>query len=220
MAERRLPTEEDYPNNSKGKDRIEQKEEIQPLQMKGKVKQKRYFMKSLKEEFVNEDAPSIGEYILFDVLFPALRDMISDIGHSSIDILMGGRGYGGYDRRRYSYDRHRERDNYISYNRMYDDRRPRRRDYEDDRRPSRRGRIDLDDLVFDYREDAEDCLDRMLDKIEDYGVVSVGYLYDLLGRTVYGDFTKEDWGWEDLSAARVRKVRDGYLLDLPRVRPI
>ena len=219
MAEHRIPKEEDFPNNSQGKDRIEPKEkqEIQPIKMKGGVKQKRQLFKTVKEEFISEDAPSIGEYILFDIFFPALKDMILDMSHSAIDIAMGGRG--GYSRRR-SYSRDWDRDSYISYNRMYDDRKGRRRTYDDDRRPSRRGRMDLDDLVFDYREDAEDCLDRMLDKIEDYGCVSVGYLYDILGRTVYGDFTKEDWGWEDLSQARVRKVRDGYLLDLPRVRPI
>lgn len=222
MAEHRIPKEEDFPNNSLGKDRIEKvkredSEEIKPIKMRGSVKQKRQLLRSVKDEFINEDAPSIGEYIIFDILFPALRDMISDMGHSTIDIVMGGRG--GYGRRR-SYNDYYGRDSYISYNRMYDDRRGRRRDYSDDRRPSRRGRIDLDDLVFEYREDAEDCLDRLLDKIEDYGFVSVGYLYDTMGKTVYGDFTKEDWGWEDLSSARVRKVRGGYLLDLPRVRPI
>mgnify|MGYP007070299812 CR=1 FL=1 len=149
--------------------------------------------------------------------------MISDMGHSTIDILMGSGS-----RRRYDYDRRRRSyydDSYISYNRMYDDRRrysrrDRDRDRDDDYYGRRKRGRDLDELIFDYRQDAEDCLDRLLDRIEYYGVVTVSELYDILGETVYGDFTKEDWGWDDLSTARVRKVRGGYLLDLPRVRPI
>lgn len=213
MAERRLPKEEDYPSNA-----IETKKDIpkdEPLAMEGKVKQKRSLTKSIRDEFVDDEGPSIGEYILFDILVPAIRDMLADIGHSAIDMATGGRGGG---RRYSSYSRDR-RDSYISYNRFYDDRRG-RRDRDDDRYERRRRSRDLDDLIFESRRDAEDCLERLLDKIEDYGYVSVGYLYDILGETVYGDFTKEDWGWEDLSAARVRKVRGGYLLDLPRVRPI
>lgn len=221
MAERRLPNEQDYPSNANGVEKVSGT--VEPIKMRGGLQKKRSLMRSVRDEFVSEDAPSIGEYILLDIFFPALRDMISDMGHSTIDILMGGGG----SRHRYSYDRRRrsyydDDYSYISYNRMYDDRRRSRRDRDrdDDRYPRRRRGRDLEDLIFDDRRDAEDCLDRLLDRIEMYGVVSVSELYDILGETVYGDFTKEDWGWEDLSSARVRKVRDGYLLDLPRVRPI
>ncbi len=214
MAEHRMPKEEDYPSNSNNV--IEKKSDIEPMKLEGKVKTKRSLMKSVKDEFVNEDAPSIGNYILFDILFPALRDLVADIGHSTIDLAMGGRGYGRPRRSYNSYDR---RDSYISYNRMYDDRRPRRRDRDDDRYERNRSR-DLDDLIFESRRDAEDCLERMIDRLERYGCVSVADLYDIIGETVFGDWTKDDWGWEDLSTARIRKVRDGWLLDLPRVRPI
>ena len=214
MAERRLPTEEDFPSNANVTE-APKKESIEPMKLEGKVKTKRSVMKSVKDEFVGEDAPGIGNYILFDILFPALRDLVLDIGHSTLDMAMGGRGYNNRRRSYSSYDR---RDSYISYNRMYDDRRP-RRDRDDDRYERRVGR-DLDDLIFESRADAEDCLDRMLDRLERYMCVSVADLYDILGETVFGDWTKTDWGWEDLSGARIRKVRGGWLLDLPRVRPI
>ena len=221
MAERRMPTEEDFPSNANGVEKLKGEVVRTPIEMKGKVRHKHSIMKSVRDEFVNEDAPSIGEYILLDIFFPALRDMISDMGHSTIDIMMGnsrGRYSRGYD-----YDRRRRSDSYVSYNRMYEDRRPirSRRDRDDDDRyyTRRRGR-DLDDLIFEVRRDAESCLTSLLDILEEYGQVSVSDLYDILDETVYGDFTKTDWGWEDLSTARIRKVRDGYLLDLPRVRPL
>ena len=219
MAERRLPNEEDYPSNSNSIEKVKG-EVIEPVKMRGGLQRKRSLMKSVRDEFVKEDASSIGEVLLLDIFFPSLIDMLSDMGHSTVDILTGrnpsGRRYDNRRRRPYYDDDY----SYISYNRMYDDRRRPRRDRDEDRYERRRRSRDLDDLIFDYRQDAEEILDRLLDKIEDYGCVTVSYLYDLMGETVYGDFTKEDWGWEDLSTARVRKVRGGYLLDLPRVRPI
>lgn len=213
MAERKMPSVEDYPSASNGiksEDRI-----VDPVKMRGKVKAKRSFFKDVKGEFVSEDAPNIGNYILYDILLPALRDMISDIGHGALDMAMGT------DTRRYSRDRRRDsRDSYISYNRYYDDRDRRRRDRDEERYESRRRNHDLDDIIFDYREDAEDCLDRMCDYLERYDSVPVSYLFDICGMTVPGDFTKDDWGWYNLSKAKVIRSGGGYVIDLPKVRPI
>jgi hypothetical protein len=50
------------------------------------------------------------------------------------------------------------------------------------------------------------------------GEVSVADLYELLG--VAADHTDQKWGWRTLGGASVRRVRDGYLLDLPQPEPI
>jgi hypothetical protein len=50
--------------------------------------------------------------------------------------------------------------------------------------------------------------------IEKYETVSVADLYELLGVT--SSYTDEKWGWVDLREATIRRVRDGYLLDLPK----
>ncbi len=50
--------------------------------------------------------------------------------------------------------------------------------------------------------------------IEKYETVSVADLYELLG--VEASYTDEKWGWVDLRDAGIRRVRDGYLLDLPK----
>ena len=116
MAERRMPTVEDYPSNANGsKSEIEKSEDriIDPVKMRGKAKTKHNFLKDMRGEFVSEDAPNIGNYILYDILLPALRDMISDIGHGALDMAMGT------DTRRYGRDRRRTNDSYISYNRYY-----------------------------------------------------------------------------------------------------
>lgn len=213
MAERRLPSDDEFPTNANGSKAPVPAEKPQPLALRGKAKTTHSVWKDVKGEFLSEDAGSVGGYVLYDILLPALRDLISDIGHGFIDAAMGSGG--GRSRYRSRRDRDRDR-SYISYNRMYDDR--------DDRYESRRSRKDrdrdLDDIVFDYREDAEDCLDRLCAYLERYDDVPVSYLYDILGWTVPGAFTDDDWGWTNLSSARVRQYRGRYKLELPRVKPL
>ena len=173
-----------------------------------------------KDEFISEDAPNVGSYILYDLLLPALKDLILDIAHGSIDMAMGGGGSGYRSRRAYGRDRG---SSYISYDRYYDDRdyRRRRDRDDDDFRVRRRGDRDLSEFVFDNQDDAKDCLDRMCDQIEQYGDVSVAYFYDICGATVPGDFTKDDWGWRNLSQARVcGNNRRGWYIDFPRARAL
>ena len=212
MAERRLPTDDDFPTNANGaKNLPEKREKAEPIKLRGKAKETHSIWKSVKGEFLSEDAGSVGGYVLYDILLPALRDLVSDIGHGFIDAAMGG------DRRSYGSRRRRDRDkSYVSYNRMYDDR--------DDRYESRRSRRnrdrDLEDITFDYRQDAEECLDRMLNYLERYDEVPVSYLYDILGWTIPGAFTDDDWGWTSLSSARIRQSRGSFRLELPPVKPL
>lgn len=215
MAERRMPEVTDYPSNANGSKEIRVKEEIEPI-VKGKVTRKHSFGHSFRDEFISEDAPNVGSYILYDVLLPALGDMFRDIAHGSIDMVFGGsRSYG--QRSRYQSSSNRS---YITYDRMYDDRRRPKRDRDDERYARRRNSRDLDEFTFEYREDAEDVLDRMCDYIERYGDVPVSYFYDLCGETVPGDFTSDDWGWTNLSQARVTHGRRGYFIDFPRAREL
>ena len=50
--------------------------------------------------------------------------------------------------------------------------------------------------------------------IDQYGMVSVGDLYDLVGVT--GQYTDNNYGWTDLRTASVVRTRDGYMIKLPR----
>ena len=208
MSERKMPSVDDYPSNANGV----KKEEVKPV-VRGNVKRKTSIWRGVRDEFISEDAPTVGSYILYDILLPALRDLISDIGHVALDMAMGT------DNRRYR--SRRDDRSYISYNRYYDDRDRRKRDRDDERYEVRRRNRDFTDMVIEYREDAEDVLDRMCDYIERFGDVPVSYFFDLCGETVPGDFTKDDWGWTNLAGARVVKAgRKGYMIDFPKVRPI
>lgn len=58
----------------------------------------------------------------------------------------------------------------------------------------------------------------MIDVLDEYDVVTVGDFYDLVDMdSVYTD---RDWGWDNLGGAYVDRVRDGYIIRLPRVIPL
>lgn len=79
---------------------------------------------------------------------------------------------------------------------------------------SARARHSFDELVLDNRQGAEEVIDRMMDILSQWEVVSVADLYALVGfEAAHTDFK---WGWTDLSGAGVDRTRaGGYLLNLP-----
>ena len=101
----------------------------------------------------------------------------------------------------------------VSYNRYYDDRRDDRREYG---RPRSAGGIDYDDIIFETRADAELVLDQLEAVINQYQVASVADLYDRAGITPPRGYTTNKYGWTDIRTAKVARIRDGYILQLPR----
>ena len=169
---------------------------------KGKTKKKSE-VKKFADTFIAEDITSVKDYILMEVLLPAAKKAISDIVTNGIDMILYGE----------TRSKSKSRESRVSYTKYYD----RDRDYD---RPTRtRGRYgyDYDDIILDTRKEAEEVLDRMDDLIDNYGMVSVADLYDLVG--VSGNYTDNKYGWTNLRNADVQRVRDGYLLKLPKALP-
>ena len=84
---------------------------------------------------------------------------------------------------------------------------------------NRRGGLEYDDILFDTRGDAEAVLDAMNDIISQYGTVSVSDFYDL-ARVPNDNFTMNRYGWTNIAGATAVRVRDGYILKLPRAIPL
>lgn len=162
--------------------------------------------KKLADVFISEDVSNVKSYILMDVLVPAIKKAISDIVTNGVDMILYG-GSGG--------SRKHSPASKISYNRYYD-RSSDRRDYSASR--ARNG-LDYDDIVFDNRGDAEAVLTAMEDVIDQFGVVSVGDLYDLAEISTT-NYAVNKYGWTDIRSANVVHSRDGYMLKLPRALPL
>lgn len=173
--------------------------------VKGKVKtKKKGELSKFKDMFISEDVSDVKSYIFMDVLIPAAKKAISDIVRDGIDMIL----YGNTHRRSSSSGA-----SYVSY-RSYSD-----RDRRDDRRESRtRTGYSYDDIVLEDRGEAEEVIERMTELIDTYDVVSVADLYDLVGKP--GNYTDNKYGWTNLRNAEPIRVRDGYLLKLPKAGPI
>lgn len=68
-------------------------------------------------------------------------------------------------------------------------------------------------IIFEYRMDAEDVLSHMTDLIKIYGRASIMDLYDLAGITSANDDCQR--GWYNLESAYVQPVDKGYNISLP-----
>lgn len=158
----------------------------------------------ITDVFISEDAANVKSYIVMDVLVPAVKKAISDIVRDGIDMILYGESRG----RRSS-----SASGYVSY-----------RDYSrsDDRdrfRDSRsRSSYAHDDIILDSRGEAEEVLTRMDELIDTYGNVSVADLYDLVGKS--SEYTDNKYGWTNIRNAEPIRVRDGYMLKLPKALPI
>lgn len=200
----------DYkPNSNKYKEEQKQQSEkkVQKV-VSGTVKtKKKNEMSKFKDVFISEDAGNVKNYIVMDVLIPAMKKAISDIVRDGIDMILYGES-GRSKKRSDSY--------YVSYDKKYRDR-DRDRSYDRDRDRVRRG-YSCDDIIIESRGEAEEVLTRMDELIETYGVASVADLYDLVGLRC--EYTDNKYGWNNLRNAEPVRVRDGYMLKMPKALPI
>ena len=173
--------------------------------VRGKVKTKKNDVRKLTDIFISDDVVNVKSYILMDVLVPSIKKAIYDIVVNSLDMsLFGGRGNG----RRSTADK-------VSYRDYNGVSRRDERTYSSSRTTSG---YSYDDIILETRGEAEAVLARMDEIMEEYEIVRVADLYDLVGVT--GEHTDNKYGWTNIRNAEPVRVRDGYMLKLPKVTPL
>lgn len=214
--------ENEFPPNSHVKkearperrpERASEKKEVVRVTRSKATLRKKPLSRRFVETFTGDGSKGVLEYVLLDVMIPGFKDIVADASSTAIErTLFGGdarprgrRGHGG--------------GGYTSYSGMSSSRpRDRRdRDRDDDRRPSRRdtrGPSVHREIILDTRVEADEVIDNMFELISKYEMATMRDLLSLVGEP--HNYTDEDWGWTDLRGARIHKVREGYLLDLPR----
>lgn len=181
--------------------------------VQGEVKVKRPGVdKKLRDIFISEDADSVGDYLVWGVIVPAIRGMLRDAGHGIVDGVFGkgGRFRGGYEPERRSYERsgYYSRSNYASHYKYDRDDRPYGRSFRYSSRDT--------EIIFDSRAEAEEVRDTLCEVIDRYGSASINDLNDMIGIDMADRRSGDsDWGWYDISRSRIRSTREGYVLELP-----
>jgi hypothetical protein len=74
------------------------------------------------------------------------------------------------------------------------------------------------DLILSTKEEADLVVENMNNVVDQYNVVSLADLKDMIGEST--THVDQKWGWMDLRGTKVIQVREGYLIDLPPVEAI
>lgn len=195
---------EDYkPNSNRFKE--EKKEAVNAVEKKikkvavasGKVRKSE--IRKLTDVFLAKDIHEVKEYIIMEVAIPAIKDIIS----STVNTFLYG------DRSNPSKTTNAS---WASYGKYYDKGKT--------TSPSEpvKKRLDYRDLTFDTKGDAEEVLSALEELISMYGKASVADLFDLADMEC--EYTDNRYGWKSLASASTYQTRDGYMLRLPKPRPL
>lgn len=192
-----------------------------------RVKHRTTMGKLLRQTFIPEDVSDAKDYILTDLVMPAIKNGIFDTVLNIIDYWRGGggsyrrtnnstaTGFGNSGRRNYASPFGRS--SYVP------------RMSQGPTEPIYNQRYSYDDIVIeDYppseggsaraKADAEGVLMCMQQTIDQYSVVRISDLYEFVGLT--GAPTDYNYGWSNIVNADTRRVSGGWLLVLPKAMPI
>lgn len=187
-----------YASKAAAKNELAEKPKIGKV-VKGSAKaRKKGFFEKI---FTSEEATNAKASIKQDVIIPSIKKIIFDTIERIIYPDSRDRG------RRSTADR-------FSYNNVYNN--TNRREQTPITRTA--GGYSYDEVSFESRGDAEAVLDRLCEVVGTYGQVSIADLYEMA--ELPSRYTDNNYGWKDLGSASVERVRDGYMLKLPRAVPL
>lgn len=180
----------------------EKKKEVTKVISGKAVKKEKTTAQKFADVFLSDDVDNVKDYVFFDVVVPAIKEAIVNAITGGVEMIFFGNS---------SRSMRREGGkSYVSYSSYY------KSDNSNNRRDSsanRRARGNYSPVEVDSRAEGEEILSNLVDFAIDYGQATVADLYELAGLS--SNFTDNKWGWVDLSTASVKRVRNGYLIDLP-----
>ena len=206
----------DYPSNSHRSNlppkRVEQVTS-QPATIR-----KRPLGRRMVDMIAGDDARSVGGYVVFEIVIPAVKDLL-------FEIITGGSQralWGSANTRRAQVPQKSSirtsvpgAPSYMDYSGQSSSARQGQR-----MSPSAQAQHNFDEIVVASRGEAEMILSRMCELVEVYGVASVADLYSMAGVT-NSSYVDNRWGWKDLGSARVLRIpQGGYVFNFPRPVPI
>lgn len=177
------------------------------------IRRKKSLGKRFMETFFG-DTKGIGRAVLEEILIPTAREMVFEAGKDALDraLFPDARGIG--------HRRGSSRGGPTNYRALSGGIAAKAIAIRDDPRPalSRRARAthNFDEIILNSRREGEDILAQMFEVVERFDAVTVADLYEMVN--IDANYTDRKFGWTGpmLSGAGVDRVKEGYLLDLPR----
>lgn len=209
---------ENYPGNSRAakasEEEISEPKKVNSVVTGEVTRRKKPLGKRFAETFIGGDISTVASYVVLQVLIPAAKDAMSDAVSQGIDRML----FGDRESPRSRSARSSGTNGYVSYNRMAQGAAKARSGLDEFRRPERRTAHDFDEIILATRAEADEVIERLFDLVGQYEQATVADLLELVGVT--SNHVDHKWGWTDVRGAGVTKIRNGYLLDLPRPEAI
>lgn len=183
--------------------------EIKPVVSKSAKEAKKGPIKRLMAKLFADDFDDIKTNIVSDTIIPALRDMLFDAVSGGLSMVLYGETYSSH--------KYRKSKSHIDYGKISSgpgssrERRERKSELSSS----------VEDLAFEYREDAVAVLDEIMEIMETYDMVSIADVYSLAG--IPTQHTDNKYGWDNpADVAKMKIARSGrdWVLKLPKPYPI
>lgn len=157
-------------------------------------------MRKFLDAFITEDAATIKSHLLNDVVVPYIKKTLLDIVKTVL------------------YPSGKDPDAKPSI--------PEKISYYNYAQPSnpyaqtakKAARFTTDDVIVSTEEEARAVLNRMNELIHMNGAASVARFYELV--RLPSQYTDNDWGWNDIHDASIVNLGDGYMIRMPKARPL
>lgn len=178
---------------------------LEPVVKRGTVvRQKQPIGKRIRSLFIADDIEDVGSYLVDDLIIPFIKNTVVDL----VEIIM----FGQTSVRRTRRGRNDRYSNLpTDYSAKYS---PRDRD----RTRSRRRGTDYKNIVITDPKDARELVDSIQKRIALYGSANVGDLLELIDETP--TYTDLAYGWKDPDQIGLRRVGQGWLIDVDDAEPL
>lgn len=164
-----------------------------------------------KHIFFGGDFQTASQYVAAEVLLPALRNLLLDALAKGSERLVLGDSGPRHQRRPINYGSRIQYNNPINTRAYLPDQKPVNRWTTSDRHS-------MDKFIVVDRTDAETIIERIIDIIDQYDVVSSADVLELLGQP--SSHIDQKWGWTQIPKIDLRQVREGYELSFPPLEEI
>jgi peroxiredoxin family protein len=192
---------EDFKPNSHASKDIPAKKNIKQV-TSGKAKIKRDPRK-LADVFIAEDVSNVKTYLFLDVLVPAVKKLFVDMIETAVNMFAYGTNAPKQSSKAVK----------TSYSGYYNSSSSSRKDYRVSNSDS-----EYVSVLVDTRAEAEAAIFGCEELIDRYGMASIADFYDLVGIT--SKYTDYKYGWEDVKASTITRTREGYLIKMPKAKPL
>lgn len=207
MSEEKQITQYNKVDQVKPEEKTEEVIEKAPLEQLVEVKpRKKGIFERLVVGFMDTDGEgtSVGQYLMRDIVGPAIKDLVVQAGKAGIDKIAYGRTDEVYR------GSNRPNNGPVRYDQRYS--------HQNTQGTSERARIPRNPhqlIAFDFatRTDAMIVLDNLKREVDVYGFTTVSDYYDLIGKDT--SYTTSKYGWYDLNRAVIKNNRGGFIIYFP-----